>query len=95
MSTQSTVALMLIYEPASTEAGPIAIARISDRALVIAAAVAALNQAEARAAQIASLDELLGKIEELEARRLGDLLALLVPGFQSHAVSKARECPVM
>jgi hypothetical protein len=91
----SNVVLMLIYEPASTEAGPIAIARIADGALIVAAAEAAVFQAEARAVEIASLGEVLGRIEELEARRLRALLALLVPGFQSYTTSSSGKCPVM
>jgi len=86
---------MLIYEPASTEVGPIAIARISDEGLLVSAAEVAVFQAQARAAEIGALDETLGRIEELEAQRLRALFALLVPGFRTHSNGRAGKRSVM
>jgi hypothetical protein len=78
---KNNVVLMLVYEPSSTEAAPIPVVRLSDGPLAVAVAEAAVHQAEMHAKEVSRLDEVLGRIEELEAYRLRELLALLVPGF--------------
>jgi hypothetical protein len=95
MSITGSVVLMLVYEPASTDSGPLPVARLSDPGLTVAVAKAAVSEAEARAREISRLDEVLGRIEQLEAHRLRDLLKLLIPGFHGQTSVTSSDSPVM
>ena len=79
---QGHVVLMLIYEPASADAEPVPLARISHMQLAAMVAESAVSAAEARARKLSDVDEILGAIETTEVRRLRELLRLLVPGFE-------------
>lgn len=75
------VAVMLVYEPHSTQAEPVPIVRITNEELTAFVARAAVSRAFAQAREMSELDELLGEVEKIEASRLRRLLKLLVPGF--------------
>jgi len=95
MSEIGNVVLMLVYEPASPESTPVPVLRVSDVGLAAAVAQAAVLEAEARAREISLLDEVLGKIEEIEALRLRRLLGLLIPEFASQSSRCASTFSVM
>jgi len=78
---KGNVALMLVYEPASTDVEPVPLVRVCDNTLAVAVAESAIREAEARVREITLRDEFLGEIEQTEVRRLRELLSLLVPGF--------------
>jgi hypothetical protein len=73
-----TVALILTYEP-SSGSGNFPLARIEDRDLAVAAARKAIQIAKRRARRLSVVDPDIGKQEQIEAKRLGDLLAILLP----------------
>ena len=89
------IVLMLVYEPASADAGPVPLVRVSDHALAIAVAESAISEAEARVREICRRDEFLGEIEQTEVRRLRELLTLIVPGFGREKQSQPEKEPVM
>jgi hypothetical protein len=78
-----TVALMLIYEPASSKRGPIPLVRLDNPALALEVARSVIAEAEARAAEFSQADEFLGEAEYAEANRLRQVLALLIPGLRT------------
>jgi hypothetical protein len=78
-----TVTLILVYEPDHSEQGPVPIARVNDPVLSLAAARSAIAAAEARAATFSGTDCLLAEVEMAEARRLREVLSLLIPGLLS------------
>jgi Asp/Glu/hydantoin racemase len=87
--------LMLVYEPTLASVAPVPLARICDRTLAVAVAQSAVAQAETQADEVYSLDQLLGEIEQAEARRLREVLGLLVPGFSDQQIHCSRNTPVM
>ncbi len=56
-----------------------ALARIEDRAALLAAARAAISEAEAKAKDVRDYDELLGELQHGEAERLRHSLERLIP----------------
>jgi hypothetical protein len=78
---RGSVALVLLYEPATARSRPVPIARILDTDLMLLAAKCAIVQAEARAAELSQADDLLGEAERAEVQRLRSVLALLIPGL--------------
>jgi hypothetical protein len=78
-----SISLILVYEPNESLQGPIPIARISDPVLSLAAARSAIAAAEARAADFSRMDGLLAEVEMAEARRLREVLSLLIPDLAS------------
>ena len=72
---------MLVYEPETSQRGPVPIARLDDPTLAVMVARSVLAQAEARAQQISKLDGFLGEIENAEVSRLRQILTLLIPGL--------------
>jgi hypothetical protein len=78
-----SITIMLVYEPETSEQGPVPIARIVDRDLAVMVARSAVAQAQARAAQVFRADEFLGEVEQAEARRLRDVLMLFIPEFRT------------
>lgn len=75
------VTLMLVYEPSTAEGRPVPLVRVSDLGLAAQVADKAIRDAEERAAAIHNADEFLGEVEAAEARRLRDVLAVLIPGL--------------
>ena len=78
-----TVALMLIYEPSGFKQGPVPLVRLDNPALALEVARSVIAEAEARAAEFSQADEFLGEAEFAEARRLRQVLALLIPGLRT------------
>jgi hypothetical protein len=73
-----SIALYIVCEP--KDAGkPLALARIEDRSALVAAARAAISEAEARANGVEELDQVLWELHREEARRLTDSLNRLIP----------------
>ena len=73
-----SIALYIVCEP--KDAGkPLALARIEDRGALIAAARAAVSEAEARADHVESCDVVLGELQREEAHRLRNSLERLIP----------------
>ena len=69
--------LLIVYEP---ERGrPLTVARVGDRGLLVAAARAAIAEAEERAAALGEADEFLGAVQRQEAARIRHVLGMLVP----------------
>jgi hypothetical protein len=66
---------------------PLSVATIEDEGLLRQAAQLALEQAEQRAAAVASEDPVMGMLQAAEVRRLRAALSILVPGFAVSAVS--------
>ena len=79
MGTRS-VTLMLLYEPPTTERGPVPLVRLEDPELALLVAESAIAAAEARASELSQVDEFLGEAERAEVQRLRRVLALLIPG---------------
>jgi hypothetical protein len=75
------VTLMLLYEPASAEGRPVPLVRVFDPGLAVQVATKAIREAEERAAAVHDADEFLGEVEAAEARRLRELLAILIPAI--------------
>ena len=73
-----TVTLVLIYEP-SSGSGSFPVARIDDKNLAMAVARKAIQIAKRRARRLSVVDPDIGKQEQIEAKRLSDLLAILLP----------------
>jgi hypothetical protein len=67
----------ILYEP---ERGrPLTVARVSDRRLLVAAAEAAIAEADERALALGDADAFLGAVQREEAERVRRVLAILVP----------------
>jgi hypothetical protein len=79
----SSITLMLIYEPATSQQGPVPLARVDDQNLAVMVARSAIAAAEARAQTLSNADAYLGEVELAEVRRLREVLALLIPGLRS------------
>jgi hypothetical protein len=60
---------------------PLSVATVEDERLLRMAAQLALEQAEQRAAAVASEDPIMGMLQAAEVRRLRAALSILVPGF--------------
>jgi hypothetical protein len=60
---------------------PLSVAIIDDEELLRRAAQLALDQAERRAAALASEDPIMGRLQAAEVRRLRAALSILIPGF--------------
>jgi hypothetical protein len=60
---------------------PLSVATVEDEGLLRQAAQLALEQAERRAAALASEDPIMGMLQAAELRRLRAALSILVPGF--------------
>lgn len=74
------VELMLVYTPPGGR--PLTVARLGDRQMLIAAAQAAVVEAELRAEELATADAVLGEVERAEASRLRHVLGVLLPEFR-------------
>ena len=75
-----SIALYIVCEP--RDAGkPLALARIEDRRTLVAAARAAVFEAEARARDSEDRDAVLGELQREEACRLRSSLERLIPGL--------------
>src|SRR4051812_48786146 len=69
--------LAILYEP---ERGrPLTVVRIGDRRLLVAAAEAAIAEADARAELLCEADEFLGAVQREEAERVRRVLKMLLP----------------
>ena len=78
--------LAILYEP---EAGrPLTVARITDRRLLVAAAEAAIREAQDQASALQDADEVLGAFQHEEAERIRRVLGLLVPEVESQATRR-------
>jgi hypothetical protein len=73
-----SIALYIVCEPRD-RGKPLALARIEDRMALLAAARAAISEAEARANDIDDYDEVLGELQREEAQRLKNSLERLIP----------------
>lgn len=73
-----SIALYIVCEPKNT-GKPLALARIEDRPALLAAARAAVTEAEARARDFEKADEVLGELHREEAHRLRSSLERLIP----------------
>jgi len=90
------ISLMLVYEPSSADSGPVPLVRVRNNAgLARAIAESGISEAEARARELSSQDEVLGEIEMAEVRRLREVLILLVPGFGKRPEVPPKNPPVM
>lgn len=79
-----SVALYIVCEP--KDAGkPLALARIEDRRTLVAAARVAVFEAEARARDSETCDEVLGELQREEACRLRNSLERLIPDLRLSA----------
>jgi hypothetical protein len=78
-----SISLMIVYEPGTSQQGPIPLVRVEDAELAVMVARSAIAAAESRASELALADDYLGEIEHAEVQRLRRVLALLVPGFQN------------
>jgi hypothetical protein len=81
MNNYGNVALILIYEPATSQQGPVPLLRLDNPVLALEVAQSAIAEADARAAEFSRVDEFLGEAEYAEANRLRQVLALLIPGL--------------
>jgi hypothetical protein len=78
-----TAELAILYEP---ERGrPLTVARVSDRQLLVAAAEAAIAEAEERAQALSEADEFLGAVQHEEAARVRRVLGILLPELRAAA----------
>jgi hypothetical protein len=91
MSGTGNIVVMLIYEPSSPDCAPIPVVRVNDQSLTEAVAHAAVCDAESRAREILRFDEVLGKIEEIEALRLRRLLKITGARFRFRIGAGAEE----
>ncbi len=73
----ANIGLYITLEPRGGH--PVTVAKVADRRLLIAAATAAIAEAEAQVRALAGEDELLGHLQHAEAARLRHALELLVP----------------
>lgn len=89
------IVLMLVYEPVSAEVEPIPLARISHDGLAVAVAVSAVLDAEVRAQETSSCDEILAEMRQIEVRRLRELFRLVVPGFEKQDQPEVSNAVVM
>lgn len=71
------VVLAILYAPEGQK--PLSIARVYDRALLSAAAVGAILEAEATASELMESDPTLGALQLEEANKLRRVLSLLLP----------------
>jgi hypothetical protein len=69
--------LAILYEP--DRGRPLTVARVSDRNLLVAAAEAAIAEAEDRARALAEADEFLGAVQREEAARMRRVLGIFLP----------------
>ncbi len=90
-----SLALLLVYEPASGGSRPLTLARIGDRRLVIEAAQHALNDAESKARALSDADSMLGAVEYEEVERLRRVLAILAPELRERNSDSTSPAPVM
>ena len=74
-----SVAIMLMFEPASPKRRPISLVRVDDPGLARLAAQYDIAEAEARASDMEKVDELPGELERAEVERLRRVFALLLP----------------
>ena len=77
---QST-ALAILYEP--DRGRPLTVARVGDRRLLVAAAEAAIAEADERAQAVGEADEFLGAVQREEAARMRRVLSILVPELRA------------
>lgn len=76
-----TAELAILYEP---ERGrPLTVARITDRQLLIAAARAAIAEAESRAEMLGDVDPVLGAVQREESARMGRVLRMVIPELRA------------
>jgi len=73
--------VVLLYEPATIKQKLFPLARVIDARLTADVARQAIAEAEARAAEFAGTDVVLGEVERAEANKLRDVLSVLLPGF--------------
>ena len=83
-----TLELAIVYSPAKGRT--LSIARIEDPELLRVAALAAVRETQARAAELSESDTVLGLVEAEEAAKLQRTLAMLIPGL-----SDAEQRPLM
>jgi hypothetical protein len=60
---------------------PLSVATVDDQALLRQVAHLALQQAEQRAAAVATEDPIMGLLQAAEVQRLRATLAIIIPGF--------------
>lgn len=77
-----SISLMLVYEPATSQQGPVPLVRVEDAGLAVMVARSAIAAAEARALELSRTDGYLGEVEHAEVQRLRHVLGLLIPGLQ-------------
>ena len=82
--------LAILYEG---EGRPLTVARVSDRHLLVAAAEAAIREAEERAEGIGQVDDVLGAVEHEDAWRLRRVLGILLPEMSRPSVDGPRLQP--
>jgi hypothetical protein len=68
---------------------PLSVATVEDDGLLRQAGQLALEQAEERAAAIASEDPVMGMLQAAEVRRLRAALSVLIPGFRPPSTLRA------
>ena len=78
-----TVSLSITFEPENGD--PVTLARVRKRGLLLDAAGEAILEAERKAEQMASEDELLGQLHRDEVSRLRRALELVLPELRSSA----------
>lgn len=86
-----TAGLAILYEG---EGRPLTVARVADRHLLVAAAEAAIREAEERAEGIGAVDDVLGAVEHEDVRRLRRVLGILLPEMSRPSVTEPRLQPV-
>jgi hypothetical protein len=89
---QGTVALLLVYEPSTTNRNLVPLARLTNPFLAIQAAKIAVSEAQIRADTLAKSDALLAEVERAEVARLRQVLSILVPGFSITSVVGNDSC---
>jgi hypothetical protein len=65
---------------------PLSVVTVEDEGLLKQAGIVALRQAEQRAAEIATEDPVMGRLQAAEVERLRVTLAVLIPGFSDEGL---------
>ena len=73
----NSVSLMFVYEPASGSES-IPLARISDQNITVDVARRAVLLAKNRARRMMAVDQEIGRLEQMEAQQLDEILSVLL-----------------
>ena len=88
MPKTDSLALMLVYEPATDKGQPMPIARVTDRDLTCRVACSAIAEAEDRADALEATDDTLGLVGRADAERLKQVLRVLMPSLSPEVVTR-------